>query len=1316
MQDYNAFVKNTTHFQPRLILEIGGVDVSHRLIEKRSVTTDSLLDTPIYNVYTTSVARFFLDNSDDDFNTKNDSNFFTRAPIGRDQNGWRTFVKISVVFDNVDAPTTRRVLFVGYIEKIEELRRPRWVEVLVLDKSGLLQRSVVDNFGVDTYISLFGPRFTGKYTEADPVFSIPSEFLPISRESISSVRIGRTELEVLPEIPLDGTYADYKYVSVNHETGDLFLGAEPPNKENTSIGIRFKSAYRYRTPEALVSLLLDESGIYQDLSDDQKAFSKTLIKSPDLDLGNTPARWSSHGRPQSPSLVPLPAHATTDSVPLPVVRYIQSEGMGDERAFYFAGDRRLFRYRERGENVLDHYDTLWESVGDDLVGGDPIIQFVKVPMQDIFYVLTVGDWQGRVCRLWKIENALDPDPDVSTVSQNLSSGSDSIKATACHFYDYENLEQIYGYNPQGAPAADNRKSFAIYDGYLYYVSGSYTGSRGDYRGVSNGIRRLNLSNDVAEDVHVSTSPLTTDMSWDFVIDEENDKLYTFHCNRPSGVASYMQIDRYDISGGAKIHETQIIRESFPHSVGWESAMVSDVAFWNSTLYFVLTFSRDVVGAGFSELSKLLLVSNPTREVLKRYGNSLFSARGLVVHKDVFLDGGVDNAVFFVEGTWLSGLEGVGNFTYPTFADAGHLYSINSSGALRDRGPVWRTSRRTDGLGQYTSFCSNLLSVESQSGKDVLHLVAGYGLLANPAGYNSSQGTIHSTDVLYPEVRDLDNFMWLQYGQELVTKLSVFPTNGSTVWSLLEQLAIICDFEVGFTSGQDELEDSSIEDLNAVDDAVGYLFFRPRVDKVSGISLDERDIVGVSSELDTLLVFNHVSVPVGSGVWIEESDDRDIDEPIQSFPVPSRLLRAENYPWAEWLALGILDRHKEALLKVHLPVKFMPQVERGELIHLTSEYHSFENLPFRVTQVKHDTNQWQTTIEARESFVENVPLRLPVVEDINVRVGDSFSIELPEATGGVGDRTYSLDGLVDGNGNVLSWLTFTNSSRVLAAVGAGLGSFPLTYLVSDTIGASNPRRFFLNVTPLPEPSGSKIAAGISSNTSYIYLIDTEAVGSEQARRYTGADVRVSAHDFSIDAVSEIQNSVIQDVAFVPGSPREIVMIRKSSLSAPMSGNDNRPSSRLQWISSTGTQIRSIDLDAGSDGNSVRMPGEPPGDWRGVAYHPVDRKLYVMNFEGAIRVYNLDGSFDGTRAHNLNLCADWLSIAFANDNGVVTLLTLVGNLPTVLGWDLSMSQAARFSQKDVVLSDTNLNWMGIAVDGSGDLLACREGEPGFSRFDR
>ena len=1196
MLDYNQFIKQTSHFQPRFIVEFAGVDVSHLLIEDHSVKTDTLLDTPIFNIYTTGRAEFCLNNSDDQFNTKNSSNFFTELTPTRDSDGWETPVKISFIFDNFDAPTTPRVLFVGYIEKIEEMRSPRWVRVLVLGKSGLLQRALVDDFGVSVQRNVGGPNDTKNYTSENPVFELPRNSAPISRGSVTA-EIGNSPLEVLPEIPLAGVYANYKYAAVNLDTGDLFLGGEPPRKKDARIDVSFKAAYRYKTPEALVSLLLEKSGIYSDtqLSFDERNFAKTLIESPVLEH-NLP-QWSSHGRPQ---------FITEQSGQhVPVARYIQTHDDAPRgRVFYFGGDRHLLQYRRRDEvsGELDEYKVLAQSPVD-----ESIIQFVR--HGEDFYVLTVTDWRGRHAKLWKVTNALNTNDTAWTEVSG-------AYPTASHFYDH--IDQVN-------PVADNRKNFRVLNGFLYYVF---------LDGNETGIRRFDLSSDPASPtihtIHSGaagvTALTTTELSWDFWI--EDNTIYTFHCQRlPENTGenntNFLRVFSFALttdfsssSGWNPVRDFErvsgmIHSETLVKAEDWKVRMVSDVAFRNNSLYFVLTYSRNLNRVGFSEIRKLD-ISSPGRVVLKTYDNALYSARSLVEH------GGL---IYFVEGTWLSGIRGVPTFTYPTFKDAGHFYSVDVMDQLTDRGPVWRTVRGTDGLGQYTAFCSNLLNDGTN-----LHVIGGYGLLAN-----SNSDSIQSTDIVDSEVRNTNNFMWLQYGKELSAKIPVFRTNDRTVWELLEELAIVCDFEVGFTSGQDEIVEFKKTYPHLTLDEKGYLFFRKRdLDpaKVSGLSLDEGDLVGVSSELDTLLVFNYVSVPVGDGVWIDEDENRQPDDPVRAFPVPSQLLGSENYAWAELLTSRILERHKEPLLKIRLPVKFLPQVERGHIIQITSEYHSFENLPFRVTQVMHNGNNWQTEIEARE---------VPGVLDPPVVVPSDAGLVVPTESLGVAlvaDSTRIL--LID---NVSKYV------RAYSAVYDDKGSF-----------------------------------------------------ADQSRSVSG-DLNLGPGDF-FDA------TLVPRTPGTPGTPEGLVVLDKSAVL----NSENR----LRLFPSDGTsEILFVDLDAD------RKTGELAGDWRGVAYNAQDQLLYVMNVLGAIRTYKLsDRMQNESLSLNLDLEADWQGIEFAVDNRVDTLLTLVGNVPTVLAWDLSQhagSGIARFLQKDVVLSENVAGWTGIAVHGD-TLFGCHGGTPGFSAFDR
>ena len=114
------------------------------------------------------------------------------------------------------------------------------------------------------------------------------------------------------------------------------------------------------------------------------------------------------------------------------------------------------------------------------------------------------------------------------------------------------------------------------------------------------------------------------------------------------------------------------------------------------------------------------VAGGSRTVLKRYDNSLFSARSLTVY---------DNDVYFVEGTWLGKYFDRDGVEYPTFEDAGHLNRI-VGGELEDLGPVWRSFRSDDGRGEHTAFVSNLYhipgdpNIVDDKGRFIVFLVMG----------------------------------------------------------------------------------------------------------------------------------------------------------------------------------------------------------------------------------------------------------------------------------------------------------------------------------------------------------------------------------------------------------------------------------------------------------------------------------------------------------------------------------------------------------------------------------------------------------------
>ena len=76
------------------------------------------------------------------------------------------------------------------------------------------------------------------------------------------------------------------------------------------------------------------------------------------------------------------------------------------------------------------------------------------------------------------------------------------------------------------------------------------------------------------------------------------------------------------------------------------------------------------------------------------------------------------------------------------------------------------------------------------GRDNLRFIAGYGL---PYRINNNLPSAEITGA----VPDETNFNWIQYGQDLSTKIASFPTTARRGWELIQQLAQLMNWEIGF---------------------------------------------------------------------------------------------------------------------------------------------------------------------------------------------------------------------------------------------------------------------------------------------------------------------------------------------------------------------------------------------------------------------------------------------------------------------------------------------------------------------------------------
>ena len=217
----------------------------------------------------------------------------------------------------------------------------------------------------------------------------------------------------------------------------------------------------------------------------------------------------------------------------------------------------------------------------------------------------------------------------------------------------------------------------------------------------------------------------------------------------------------------------------------------------------------------------------------------------------------------------------------------------------------------------------------------------------------------------------------------------------------------------------------------------------------------------------------------------------------------------------------------------------------------------------------------------------------------------------------------------------------------------------------------------------------IAASGTGNPATIFVCDNL---HKKALKYTDIDTRApTTDDIQLPGV-DIQDATLTNT--------HLVVLDKAGAT-----------DHLRFYNLPGnSNIAAVDLDYG------RQQGEPRGDWRGVAYNPINSKIYVMNEFGSLRTYSTQGVQDPSESvylEGLGLDGTWRAIEFLVEGSLVTLLTLADRLPTVLAWELPLaSGAALFREKFVEMDASVTHYTGIATanpnsnaTGEDTVYACR-----------
>ena len=317
-------------------------------------------------------------------------------------------------------------------------------------------------------------------------------------------------------------------------------------------------------------------------------------------------------------------------------------------------------------------------------------------------------------------------------------------------------------------------------------------------------------------------------SMDFALDIRADGIYVYTIVvRYDATNSLLRIYRRRVQPLAT--QTQVFTETIARTQDDDgnddyAVSVSDVILNTGAnkWYFVLEYHADGTGNGKAELCTVGKDSG-TRTVLKTYDNPLLGPRSPAT---------LGSRYFYLEGGWVRAPKTSADAAIPDDEhhypnQGGTLIEIESDESITDHGIIWRSAKKIDspdpeseiydGWGLHNAIVSNLLADD----RDNLHCIAGYGLPYDIDANSPLARTVNP-------IPDESNFVWVQWGQDLATKIASFPTTARRGWELIQQLAQLMNWEIGFGPAKGEVDvlqaaHSSISDWSAN----ASFFFRPR---------------------------------------------------------------------------------------------------------------------------------------------------------------------------------------------------------------------------------------------------------------------------------------------------------------------------------------------------------------------------------------------------------------------------------------------------------------------------------------------------------
>ena len=468
-------------------------------------------------------------------------------------------------------------------------------------------------------------------------------------------------------------------------------------------------------------------------------------------------------------------------------------------------------YMQRGRTIYAY------SIASAISYGQLVPLQFEILDSDSFYMLATNTLKGDITRDPAFNRNLVSKYVKSTDTWSTLLDIDTGQPQLAHAYDFVEHLEYYG---------DNRKNFQVVEHsneiLIFY-------RRADVDNLEASIAMYNETDDTLTNIRSESYTVANadaPYSMDFVLDERSDGIYVYSfVVRYTSSSATLKIFRERVEPSGT--ETEIFSETFSRSGTVEYPIsVSDIilAEDRSKFYFVLDYvSESTTEAGKSELCTVAKDGTGSRTVIKTYDNPLIGARSPVE---------LDGKYYYLEGGWPRLPKSSTDDDVPDaehyYPDAGgRLIEVLSGDTVEDHGVIARSASKLDspdpdsavydGWGLHNAVVSNLVADD----RDNLHCVAGFG---RPYRVDNNLPLASQAD----PAPFSSNFVWVQWGQDLATKIPSFPTTDRRSWDLIQQLTQLMGWEVGFGPGMNKVDalqaaNSTISDWGAN----ASLFFRPR---------------------------------------------------------------------------------------------------------------------------------------------------------------------------------------------------------------------------------------------------------------------------------------------------------------------------------------------------------------------------------------------------------------------------------------------------------------------------------------------------------